>query len=204
MRLSRLFSTLALLLVFASPLFAQPTRFVDERTGIPYLANLPPLPGTTLTVNGQPVTGKLNIVGENATFDPATNTLLLASTGGFNRGASAQGNTTISGSLTVTGACFFGSGGGTPIHAYGPILASHYIQHSYDAGSGSTTVTVVEDVTDILDAGANVTLTMPTVINGRVLFLYNESATWTASDGGSITVTPNSSLTLHGVGGQWK
>ncbi len=73
---------------------------------------------SSISINGQQISGRgadVNIVtgdGITATMDPATNTLLLKS--GLTslegaKGGAVQGNTTISGSITVTGASFLGS-----------------------------------------------------------------------------------------------
>lgn len=78
----------------------------------------------SLSVNGQTVTGNGAAVsiltgdGLMATIDPATGAILLkngqASLQGA-KGGEVQGNTTISGSLTVTGTTYLGSGGSTPL-----------------------------------------------------------------------------------------
>lgn len=81
----------------------------------------------SITMNGQTVTGNgaaVNIQtgdGVVASVDPATSTILLK--GGQTQlqgahGGEVQGNTTISGSLTVTGTTFLGSSGSTPVYVY--------------------------------------------------------------------------------------
>ncbi len=73
---------------------------------------------SSLSLNGQRISGRgadINLVtgdGINATVDPATNSLLLqagATSLEGAKGGAVQGNTTISGSLTVTGTSFLGS-----------------------------------------------------------------------------------------------
>lgn len=194
---------LGALLLIAFPLFAQTqtVRGVDAM-GRPIFVNVPTLPisglVSSLTVNGQRLTGDVKIEAQGASFDPSTNTLLLAESRGLSgKGADALGNVSIAGTLTVTSSCYLNTSGGNT-YTYGAHISS------YGAPTANTSITIIQDVTDIADAGADVTITLPTAVNGRALFIYNESATYNVTDGGSITVTPNSGLTLHAVGGAWK
>lgn len=182
-RISALFAIALIALLPSTPLFAQATyRGAIIETGQPILISIPELsaqPTPTIYVHD-------------------TETVYKSS----GKGAGAQGNTTISGSLAVTGTAFLGSGTSTPTYTYGP----HYISHA--APAANTAITILADETEIADAGANVTLTLPSPVGNisRRITLINESATYSATDGGSVTVSPGTKLELTWdvTAGQWK
>lgn len=169
----------ALLVALSMPLFAQTYQGAIVETGQPILVSIPGL--------AQPQAQSVVYVHDTQTiYKPS------------GKGAGSQGNTTISGSLTVTGNSFLGSGGSTHTDIVGALNCW------YDAPAASTSITIQKDVTYIADAGADVTITLPTVTNGRRITIYNASATYNVTDGGANVIAPNSKLDLVGVGGSWK
>ncbi len=208
MRFTRLFPIVAaLVMCFASSLFAQHT-IVDKRTGVPYFltADLPPSSPAVqeITINGQHLTGPISLEWPGATVDPYTNTIAVRDAvekAVPNRGGLTQGNTTISGSLTVTGSCFLGSGGSTAVNAIGVLNVSK------DAPAASTAITITKDVTVIQDAGGDVTITLPSTPPtgmSRVLHIKNASTTYNVTDGANITIAPGTHIDLTWYDGNWE
>ncbi|MDP4198205.1 MAG: hypothetical protein Q8922_04785 [Bacteroidota bacterium] len=154
----------------------------------------------SVTLNGQTVSGNgknLNIQtgdGMVATVDPATNTILLkgssASLDG-SKGGEVQGNTTISGSLTVTGSTFLGSAT-SPTNVYGVLNASKDI---LPVGDNTQSLGNPTHRWKDLNLGGG-SLTMIDGSTQTQLECFGGTATFTVTDG-STTASP---LTLDPYG----
>lgn len=208
MRIRNLFSAFILtaLVLFGSMASAQVSFRGSTEDGKPIFGvvqGIPKVDQVTI-VNGQKLFGALNLEFPGAQVDPATNTIALQDAvekAVPNKGSSSQGNTTISGSLTVTGNSFLGSGGSTYTENFGGLCIN------YERPAASTAITITKDVTSIQDAGADVVVTLPgTPPNNlsRRLTLYNESATYNVTDGTNVLAVPGSKIELTWINGGWK
>lgn len=178
----------------------------------------------SITLNGQTVAGNgkdVNIQtgdGVTATLDPATSTILLkggnASLQGA-KGGEVQGNTTISGSLTVTGSTFLGSSSaGT--YVYGVLTASKDIlpvsDNTQSLGSlshrwmdlylGGGTLKMIDGstMTQLKNTGGTVTLS---VTSGGVttdpLTMTTAGVTTTGTQTTTGPITSGNSIVIDGT-----
>ncbi len=178
----------------------------------------------SITLNGQTVSGNgkdVNIQtgdGVVASLDPATNTILLkggnASLQGA-KGGEVQGNTTISGSLTVTGSTFLGSSSaGT--YVYGVLTASKDIlpvsDNTQSLGSlshrwmdlylGGGTLKMIDGstMTQLKNTGGTVTLS---VTSGGVttdpLTMTTDGVTTTGTQTTTGPITSGNSIVIDGT-----
>ncbi|MDP4198459.1 MAG: hypothetical protein Q8922_01025 [Bacteroidota bacterium] len=118
----------------------------------------------SLSINGQTVVGNGADIairtgdGIAATVDPQTGSILLQAngTGSTGKGGEIQGNTTISGALTVTGSTTLGSGSSTPI-TINSLTANLPVKSNSNKQLVSAAIdlanTSESDVTGVLPAG---------------------------------------------------
>ncbi|MDP4243212.1 MAG: hypothetical protein Q8921_10805, partial [Bacteroidota bacterium] len=164
---------------------------------------------SSLTLNGQTVSGRgadINIQtgdGIVAAVDPATNTLLLKSGPTSLEGAkggAVQGNTTISGSLTVTGSSYLGSSS-APTTIYGDehlsgslIMASGKTLTIPDLASSSVVRT--DGSSNLTTGKVGVSDLSATGSASSTTFLRGDN-TWAAPGGNGWNLTGNSGTTYR-------